>query len=141
MTAFFDTAVIMYAAGRDHPMRSPCRDLVDAVGSGLLDAVISVEVIQEILHRFSASGNRDVGAAMAEAALDLFSPVVPVTDRIMRAMPRLFLEFPALSARDLVHLATCRDLGIELIVSPDQGFDGIDGLQRVGPAEAVGALL
>lgn len=141
MTVFFDTGVIMYAAGASHPMRQPCRELIDAVVDGRLDATVSVEVVQEILHRFSSSGRREVGVAMAESALDLFAPVLPITDRIMRRMPPLFAEYEDLSARDLVHVATCREVGIDVIVSPDRGFDQIEGLQRIDPADASVALL
>lgn len=141
MTVFFDTAVVMYAAGGPHPMRQSSRDLIDAVVNGRLDATVSAEVVQEILHRFSASGRRDVGTAMAEATLDLFAPVLPITDRIMRRMPTLFTEYGDLSARDLVHVATCREVGIEIIVSPDRGFDQIEGLERLDPTEAPASLL
>ena len=141
MTVFLDTAVILYAAGAAHPMRQPSRDLVDAVVGGRLDASVSAEVVQEILHRFSASGRRDIGAAMAEATLDLFAPVLPITDRIMRHMPALFAEYETMSARDLVHVATCREVGIEIIVSPDRGFDQVEGLQRVDLADAGAALM
>lgn len=37
MTVFIDTAVIMYAAGGDHPLREPCRDMLRAVVDGRLD--------------------------------------------------------------------------------------------------------
>jgi len=141
LTVFIDTAVIMYAAGASHPMRQPCRELIDGVVEGRLDATVSVEVVQEILHRFSGSGRREVGVTMAEAALDLFAPVLPITDRVMRHMPALFAEYEELSARDLVHVATCREVGIDVIVSPDRGFDAVEGLQRLDPTDAPGALL
>lgn len=141
MSVFFDTAVIMYAAGWPHPLRSPCRELIDAVVEARLEAVVSAEVIQEILHRFSASGRRDVGTAMAEAALDLFAPVLPITDAIMRRMPALFQAYDGLSARDLIHVSACRETGIEVIVSPDRGFDQVEGLRRLDPSDAPTALL
>ena len=141
MTVFLDTAVILYAAGAAHPMRQACRELIDGVVNGRLDATVSVEVVQEILHRFSLSDRWATGTAMAEAALDLFALVLPITDQIMRRMPALFSEYEGLSARDLVHVATCLEVGIDVIVSPDRGFDQVEGLQRLDPADAPGALL
>ena len=55
MTVFVDTAVIMYAAGRPHPLRDPCRAIIERVAAGRLDGVTSAEVIQEVLHRFAAT--------------------------------------------------------------------------------------
>jgi predicted nucleic acid-binding protein len=56
-------------------------------------------------------------------------------------MPAQCTEYEDLSARDLVHAATCREAGIEIIVSPDRGFDQNEGLQRVDPVDAPAALL
>ena len=56
VTVFIDTAIVMYAAGADHPLRDPCRRIIDQISDGSLDAVTSTEVIQEILHRFVSSG-------------------------------------------------------------------------------------
>jgi len=134
MTAFIDTAVIMYAAGAEHQLRDPCRRLLRRVADGQLEAVTSVEVIQEILHRFTALRRADVGAAMARDALDLFAPVLPVTHAVMRRMPDLTERYPTLAARDLVHAATCMEEGIDEIVSPDRGFDLIAGIRRLDPA-------
>lgn len=133
MTLFIDTAIIMYAAGSEHPLRTPCQRLLERVADGSLDAVTSVEVVQEILHRFTALRRPGVGAAMARDALDLFAPVLPVTHAVMRRMPELVELHGTLAARDLVHVATCLEEGIGEIVSPDRGFDSVDGIRRLDP--------
>ena len=60
----------------------------------------------------------------------MLAPVLPVTDAVMRRMPSLVEAYPTLSARDLVHAATCLEERIDTIVSPDRGFDQVEGLQR-----------
>lgn len=125
----------MYAGGRPHPLREPCAAILRYVDGGRLDAVTSAEVIQEILHRFVALGRRDLGAEMAAHALDLFAPVLPVTHSAMRRMPELVRRYSALSARDLVHVATCAEEGVEAIISPDRGFDQVSGLERIPPED------
>ena len=45
-----DTTVLVYATGSDHPLREPCRRLVDAVANGVLTARTTVELIQELMH-------------------------------------------------------------------------------------------
>ncbi len=131
MTVFIDTAVVIYAGGAEHPLQAPSRRILEQVADGRLQAVTSVEVIQEILHRFTAIGRRDIGAAMARDALDLFAPVLPVTHAVMRRMPELVEAHPALAARDFVHVATCLQEGIRDIVSPDRGFDLVAEVRRI----------
>ena len=135
MTVFLDTAVLMYAAGGEHPLRDPCRAVLRRVTDGNLEAVISAESVQEILHRFTRIGRRAEGVALANAALDLFAPVLPITHALMRRLPALIEQHPSLAARDLVHVATCLQEGITDIVSPDRGFDTVPGIRRIDPAD------
>lgn len=134
MTVFVDTAVLMYAAGAEHPLRAPCRRIVEAVGSRSIDAVTSAEVIQEIVHRYAAIGRRPEGAALASSALDLFAPVVPITHALMRRVPDLFRRYPSLAARDVIHVATCLHEGITEIISADRAFAAVTEIRLIDPA-------
>ena len=134
MTVFIDTAVLMYAAGDAHPLREPCTRILDRVARNHLDAVTSVEVVQEIMHRYLALRRTEGAAALAEHTLDLFAPVLPVTHGVMRRVPALISRYPSLGARDAVHVATCLHEGITEIISPDRGFDAVEGLRRIDPS-------
>lgn len=67
MTFFIDTAVIMFAAGADHPLREPCQAVLRLHADQRIGAVTSAEVVQETLHRFSR-GDRAVGDRMGRRA-------------------------------------------------------------------------
>lgn len=136
---FVDTGVLMYAAGAEHPLRESCREILAHVAEGRLEGVVSAEVIQEILHRFTRSPHAAEGAELAEAALDLFSPVLALTHDVAALMPGLVRRYPHHSARDLIHVATCLTYGIEAIVSPDTDFDRVEEVRRLAPEDR-GAL-
>lgn len=140
MTVFIDSAVLMYAAGAPHELREPSVRIVRLVRDGMLQAVISAEVVQEILHRFVAIRRPEVGARIARDALDLFAPVLPITHAVMDRMPELIARYPSLTARDLVHVATCLEHGIGAVVSPDRGLDAVREVRRI-PLEDAEALL
>jgi len=135
VTVFVDTAVPMYAAGGDHPMRDPCLRILEMIRQGDVDGVTSVEVVQEISHRFLAVRRPDFARQLAIDVLDLFAPVLPITHAMMRRVPELALRYPSLQARDLVHVATCIHEGITEIVSPDKAFDQVSELRRIDPSE------
>jgi len=134
VTVFIDTSVIMYAGGAEHPLRQPCSDVLRRIVAGDLDAVTSTEVVQEILHRFSR-GRRPIGARMARDVLELFGDLVAVDRAIMVDALRQYEQSPGVSSRDAVHVATCRMHGIDRIVSVDTGFDAVEDIVRVHPAE------
>ena len=137
---FIDTAVLMYAAGAGHPLREPCRRIMLAIGSGALEAVTSVEVVQELLHRFLAIRRIEIGTQLASDAMDTFAPVLPISHALMRRVPTLASRYPKLAARDLVHVATCIHEGINEIVSPDRAFDQVSEIRRLDPVELAANL-
>lgn len=134
---FVDANVLMYAAGGQHPLRAPCRQIIDRIGDRAIQAATSVEVVQEIVHRYLAIGRSAGGIALAEQTMDLFAPVLPITHALMRRVPDLAARYPALAARDLVHLATCIHEGITEILSTDRGFDGVPEIRRIAPEDFV----
>ena len=138
MTAFLDTAIFMYAGGGDHTLRVPCQTILQRAKNRQLIAVTSAEVIQEIIHRYMAIERHETGVAIAREALAIFSPVLAVTDRKAHRLVELVGRYPTLEARDLVHVATCIEEGIEVIISPDRGFDVVTEVRRLDPVEAAG---
>jgi predicted nucleic acid-binding protein len=135
VTAFLDSAVFMYAGGGPHSLKAPCQSTIGAAMAETLDATTSVEVVQEILHRYRAIGRPAQAVEMATLVLDAFGPVLPVTHAVMRRTALLARRYPGMSARDLVHVATCIVEGIDTIISPDAGFDQVMEIRRVDPRE------
>jgi len=124
----------MYAVGAPHPLKAPCVAILDAIATGNLAAVTDVEVLQEILHRYTALGQRDRAVEVAELFLQIVPDALPVTIDDFRLAAQLHGQYIALQARDSLHLAVVQRQGISRIVSADRHFDGIPGLTRVDPA-------
>ena len=136
---FVDANVLMYAAGGDHPLQRPCREIVDGIGHRSIAAATSVEVVQEIIHRYLAIGRVPGGLALAAQTMDLFAPVLPITHALLRRVPELARRYPGLAARDLIHVATCIHEGIADILSTDRGFDAVREIRRIPPEEFAAA--
>jgi predicted nucleic acid-binding protein len=139
MTSFLDTAVFMYSVGGDHALREPCRIVLQKAKDRSLDATTSVEVVQEIHHRYRSLRRPEFGVAVAQDVMDMFAPVLPVTHAVMRRVGVLAERYPHLDTRDLVHVATCIVEGIETIISPDAGLDQVTEVRRIDPREFAGA--
>jgi predicted nucleic acid-binding protein len=90
------------------------------------------EVLQELLHRYTAIGRREAIGPAWDSILGVVDIVHPIElDDVTRAR-RLVAAAPTLSARDAVHLAVMQRRGISRILTFDTGFDGILGIERVG---------
>lgn len=139
----FDTSVFIYALGVEHPYRDPCRAIMGKGVEGLLAGEASIELIHEFAHVRARRGV-DRRTAMADARDIAGTSRLHAVDRsdIDRAL-ELWREHGRLDMRDAIFAAQALNRGIDAILSPDQGFDGIEGLQRIDPAddEAVASLV
>lgn len=130
-----DTAVFVYALGGEHRYREPCRRVVALAGEGKLRAEASADLVQELMHqRFRRTGDRALAARQAREVAALCS-LHEVRPEDVRAAIGLFARSQRLHARDAIFASVALNRGLELILSPDQDFDEVDGLQRVDPAD------
>jgi predicted nucleic acid-binding protein len=130
-----DTAIPMYAAGAAHPYRDACQWVMTEVASGHLSAVIDAEVIQEVLHRYGASGRYADAVGMARDLMTLIPQVLSVTAADMQAAVTLFEQYgpQGVRARGTIHAAIMLKHGLSQIVSSDRHFDLIAGITRLDP--------
>jgi predicted nucleic acid-binding protein len=123
----------MYAAGAEHPNKGPSVAFLERVAGGEVDAVVDVEVLQEILHRYRALRRWSDAGRVFDLTRTLFPLVLPVTDEILVRARTLLDAHPELLARDGVHAAVVLEHGLDAICSFDQDFDRIAGLDRIEP--------
>lgn len=133
MRIFVDANVVVYARSMEKgSLPERCREIIRAIGEGLLEARTSVAVLEEIWH-LELRGRPTGLDGVAADAYTLFTPLLAVTDEIVR--DALELDGGSLGANDRIHVATCRANDIEAIVSTDAGFDGIASLRRIDPLD------
>ncbi len=135
MRAFIDANIPMYAAGAEHPLKSPSLQVLEAIARGKIAAVTNTEVIQEIMHRYAALDLREQGVQVAELFLQVVPNVLPVTKEDMIQALTLYQTLPEVQARDAVHAAVMQNNGVTIIITADRHFDRFAGLQRVDPAD------
>lgn len=117
-----DTTVLVYAVGADHPLRNPCRRLVELVGEGRLRATTTVEVLQEFVHVRSRRRDRADAAALARDFAGLLSPLLqPGADDLADGLD-LYTRHGELGPFDAVLAATARAGGAAALVSADRSF-------------------
>jgi len=130
---FLDTNVFLYAAGGEHPYRTPCQDMLRRAADGDLDATTSSEVVREVLYVLTRRGLRAEAVALARNILALFPALLEVGAREMSAACDLLESAPSLPPRAAVHAGTVLTHGITAIVSADPHLDDLTRVRRVAP--------
>ena len=133
-----DANIVIYALGRDHPYREPCRAIISQLEERPHDYAVDAEMLQEVLYVFSRRGYNETGVEVVTRLLDLFPDVIPITGAEIATATRLIGQPPRLSVRDAIHAAVALEHGLEGIVTADKAFDHIPGLRRFDPTEVAG---
>jgi predicted nucleic acid-binding protein len=128
-----DTTVLVYAKGAEHAYRESCRNLIEAIADGALEATTTAEVIQEFVHVRARRRDRSDAAKLGSDYADLLSPLIPVDGEALRHGLDLYLQHEALGAFDAVLAATAITVAAVAIVSADSAFAGIPRLKHVIP--------
>ena len=131
-----DTTVLVYAKGSAHPLRDPCRRLIDAIAQGKLEATSTVEVIQEFVHVRAQRRERSDAVELGGDYADLLAPLLTVSDEHLRRGLALFERHEPLGAFDAVLAATAIDIDAGALVSADSAFAHVTGLRHVVPDDA-----
>jgi predicted nucleic acid-binding protein len=133
---FIDVNVPMYAAGGPHPLRTPCIDVLQAVVQGDIEAVTDAEAHQEIYYRYMSLRRLDLAKAVSDRFMTIVPTILPIGKAEIRLLADLADAYPALQARDLIHLAAMRTQGLTRIITTDTGFATVPDIIRIAPGQA-----
>ena len=133
---FLDANVPIYAAGRPHRLKEPCAQVLMLAAERPEAFLTDAEVLQELLHRYLAlrlwPDGREVFHRFADLMRERVEPVQAID---VEQAALLADELPELRARDLLHAAILRRLGVQRIISAAAGLDCLSEVERLNPTE------
>ena len=133
--AFIDTNVPIYAAGRAHPLKGSCAQLLTLAAEYPYAFVTDAEVLQELLHRYLALRLWPQGREVLRGFSILMQDRVETVQAIdVEYAAGLADDYEELGGRDLLHAAVMQRLGVHRIISADKGFDRLHQVERLDPA-------
>ena len=121
----------MYLIGASHPHKAEAQVILERLIAAGQRLVTDAEVLQEILHRYTAIGKREAIGPALQVTLEMVDEVIPIGKaEVLRAAE--IIQNPALmSARDALHIAVMEHHTIRSILSFDGDFDRWPHLQRI----------
>ncbi len=105
---FVDSNVFIYAVGRPHPLRAEAQEFFISSRAQGKKLVTSAEVLQELLHAYLPVARTATLDAALTLVIRVVDEVFPIEGELVLHARRLADRYPALTARDLIHLAVCR---------------------------------
>lgn len=128
-----DTTMLVYAVGKEHPLRAPARAVVELVGDGGVRASTTVEVVQEFAHVRARRRSRSEAAARARDYAVGLAPLVRPDEEDLFLGLDVFGDSADLGPFDSVLAATAIRRQWAL-ASADRSFRAVDGLAYLDPS-------
>ena len=121
----------MYLIGAAHPHKTEAHVILERLIASGQRLVTDVEVLQEILHRYTAIDRREAIGPALQVTLDIVDEVVSIERAEVLRAAEIVQNRALMSARDAVHIAVMERHGIRSILSFDGDFDSWPGLYRI----------
>jgi predicted nucleic acid-binding protein len=128
---FIDSNIPMYLIGAPHPNKDGARRLLELSIERAERLVTSAEVLQEILHRYTAIRRPDAIQPAFNALLGVVDEVFPIEQSDVERARDALLGTGDLSSRDALHVAVMRRHGVRRIMTFDATFDRLPGIERI----------
>jgi predicted nucleic acid-binding protein len=128
---FVDSNIPMYLIGSAHPHKAEAQVILERLIAAGQRLVTDAEVLQEILHRYTAIEKRKAIGPAFQVMLDIVDEVFPIEKAEVLRAGEIVRNRALMSARDAVHIAVMERHGIRSILSFDGDFDRWPGLQRI----------
>lgn len=128
-----DTTVLSYAVGAEHPLREPCRRLLRAHGDGQVEAMVTIEVVQEFVYVRARRRSRLDAVTLARRYMAALPLLVTRAEDLDLGLT-LFERYPILGAFDAVLAAVAINQRADALVSADRAFGEVPHLPWVDPA-------
>ncbi|MGA2186014.1 MAG: type II toxin-antitoxin system VapC family toxin [Bryobacteraceae bacterium] len=128
---FVDSNIPMYLIGAAHPHKAEAQVLLERLIAAGERLVTDAEVLQEILHRYTAIDKREAIGPAFQLTLGIVDEVIPIEKPAVLRAGEIAQSRAMMSARDAVHIAVMEHHGIRSILSFDGDFDRWPGLQRI----------
>ena len=128
---FTDSNIPMYMIGAPHPHKSEAQVLLERLVAAGERIVTDAEVLQEILHGYTAIDKREAILPAFQLVLGVVDDVLGIEKVDVLRAGEIVQNRALLSARDAVHIAVMERHGIRSILSFDADFDRWPGLKRI----------
>ena len=121
----------MYLIGAAHPHKTEAQVILERLIAAGQRLVTDAEVLQEILHRYTAIDQRQAIGPAFQVTLDIVDEVIPIEKTEVLRAGEIAQNRASMSARAAVQIAVMERHGIRSILSFDGDFDRWPGLQRI----------
>jgi uncharacterized protein len=133
-TLFIDSNIPLYAGGPAHHLKEPSQRIIRLVAANADSFLTSAEVLQEVLHQ--SLRRHDPNLLVFVTFVGVMSGrIEAVYSEDVQLAAQIAASQQGLEARDGVHVAVMRRLGVRHVISADRRLSQVPGIERLDPRD------
>lgn len=133
---YIDSNIFIFAATDKGKLGQNCREIIRLVKEQKITCAASFLIVDEVVWILKKSVGKDSAIKITKAMVSMPIKWIEINKSVIIKMVDVY-EKTTLDPRDAIHISSMKEVGLSVIVSEDEDFDKVDGIERVSASKCV----
>ncbi|MEE8358487.1 MAG: type II toxin-antitoxin system VapC family toxin [Candidatus Hydrothermarchaeales archaeon] len=133
---YIDSNIFIFAATDKGKLGQNCREIIKLINEQKIACAASFLVVDEVIWILKKSVGKDSAIKITKAMLSTLVKWIEIDKLVIIKMINIY-EKTTLDPRDAIHIASMKKVGLSVIVSEDDDFDKVDGIERINASKCI----
>ncbi|CAD6494862.1 MAG: PIN domain protein [Candidatus Argoarchaeum ethanivorans] len=133
---YIDSNIFIFAATGKEELGQNCRKIIKLINEQKITCAASFLVIDEVIWILKKEVGKDDAIKITKAMLSMPIKWIEIKKSVIIRMMDTY-EKTTLDPRDAIHISSMKEVGLSVIVSEDDDFDKVEGIERINASECI----
>ncbi|CAD6492263.1 MAG: PIN domain protein [Candidatus Argoarchaeum ethanivorans] len=133
---YIDSNIFIFAATGKEELGQNCRKIIKLINEQKITCAASFLVIDEVIWILKKEVGKDDAIKITKAMLSMPIKWIEIKKSVIIRMMDTY-EKTTLDPRDAIHISSMKEVGLSDIVSEDDDFDKVEGIERINASECI----
>lgn len=133
---YIDSNIFIFAATNKGKLGQNCREIIRLINEQKIACAASFLVVDEVMWILKKSVGKDSAIKITKAMLSTPIKWIEIDKLVIIKMINIY-EKTTLDPRDAIHISSMKKVGLSVIVSEDDDFDKVDGIERIDASKCI----
>ena len=133
---YIDSNIFIFAATDNGKLGKNCREIIGLINEQKIDCAASFLVIDEVIWILKKNIGKADAVKITKAMLSMPIKWIEIKKSVIIKMVDIY-EKTTLDPRDAIHISSMKEVGLSVIVSEDDDFDKVEGIERINAAKFI----
>lgn len=133
---YIDSNIFIFAATDKGELGKNCREIIRLINEKKITCAASYLVVDEVIWILKKNIGKDSAIKIIKAMLSMPIKWIEIKKSVIIKMIDVY-EKTTLDPRDAIHMSSMKEAGLSVIVSEDDDFDNVVGIERINASECI----